>query len=56
MSEKGHKISHLPIGCLCVLCSHVNIRPGDYIKYEEPYLVGKSTHVFLFTLVYILLL
>lgn len=48
------KVPTLPIGCQLSLGSHVNIRPGGYIKYEEPYLVGKSMNSFLFTLIWIL--
>lgn len=56
MSEEGRmnnaiKVSILPIDCLRSLGSHVNVRPGGYIKYEEPYLVGKNMNIFLFTLI-----
>lgn len=56
MSKKGQmndamKVPILPIGCLRSLGSHVNVGPGGYIKYEEPYLVGKSMNIFLFTLI-----
>lgn len=56
MSEEGRmnnaiKVSILPIDCLRSWGSHVNVRPGGYIKDEEPYLVGKNMNIFLFTLI-----
>lgn len=54
MSEKGQmndaiNIPILPIDCLPSSGSHVNLRPSGHIKCKEPYVVGKSMNIFLFT-------